>query len=342
MDELNQKDSDFDDSCPDLTGRNEWLQYIRWFRQLPEVATLSKLSDIFYVTVPFQISGYNNVLDYQYDVKHSEEYLNSNLLLVKLFITQSHSNSSINVAGSNFRVEVSSQTTGQVCGVKDFNNGTYLSCCQVGLYANYMYDYQITIYVQFVNFNAYTMLVSNSQMIWTRSIASKAAVVSDIGVITDPFETIGDQVCDLDEAEWLHGFWALDSQLIPRYIISHKRCDLPQVSDKEFSECVYSRYNGSFTVIGDSHMRGLYYYLVNATTGVYVHNEEKQIDVKYGQMEFKWITECDKLVEKLKTFVDYVLEANVRFPRQQHLLVFDILAWDLMRSNYPTVCRRIT
>ena len=341
MDKLNQKESDFDDSCPDSTGRNEWLQYMRWFKQLPEVANITELSDILYETIPFQISGLNNVLDYKYDVKYSEQYLNSNLLLVKLIITQTHANSSVNVAGSNFRVEISSAQTGQVCGVKDFNNGTYLSCCQVGLYANYMYDYKISIYAQFVNFNAYTMLVSNSQLIWSGHITSKAADTSDIGVITDPFQTIGNRVCNFTEAEWLQGFWALDSKLISQYVISHKRCNLPQIADQEFSKCVYSKYNGSFTLIGDSHMRGLYYYLVNATTGVYTHTEARNIDMNYHEMHFKWITVCEVLVQKMKTYVDGILEANVHHPHQQHLLVFDILAWDLMRNRYPTVCSRI-
>ena len=343
LDILNPQETDVDASCPDLNGRNEWMQYLRWVAKLHEVANVTNLSDILYVTIPFKSTvSTNNVHDYHYDVKYTKQVLNSNLLLLRLIIIQSHDNSSVNVAGSNYRVEITTENTKQVCGVKDMNDGTYLSCCQISLGSNHFTKYQISVFVQFVNFGAFEKLVSNSALIWSRELTfADEGHALNRGHFSKHNNIIHmdtkNRVCDTSKLDWIQGFWNGTSNPYPKYVVSNQHCTVPHISNNDFKECLQSKYKGGFSVIGDSHMRALYYYLVNVTTGVYAFTPTRRIDMDFNTMEFKWITTCDTLVEKLQAYVQRIADANKLDPLQQYVLFFDILAWDLMVDTYHTV-----
>ena len=347
LENLSPRKTDSDARCPDLDGRNEWLQYLRWVAQLPEVTNLTTLSDILYVTIPFQsATSSNNVQDYNYDVKYTMEMLNSKLLFFKVLILQSHDDTSANVAGSNYRVEVTTDDTRQVCGVKDMNNGKYLSCCQISLWSNPSTTYQISVFVHFVNFRAFKKSVSNNTLIWSRELS----FADDVMVLNQRHNIKHDNnisldtnnnVCDITKPDWVQGFWNTTTNPDAKYIVSDRHCTLPHITNSEFKECIQSKYNGSFTAIGDSHMRALYYYLVNVTTGVYRFIPTLRIDMDVNNMDFKWITTCETLEEKLQAYLLLIVDANNQNPLQQHLLIFDILAWDLMLDDYHTVSTRL-
>ena len=74
--------------------------------------------------------------------------------------------------GANFRVEVTSPTLRQICPVRDYLNGTYLSCCMIDVMTNTQ-PYNITIYLQFVNFHAYQKYSGVHTQLWQNLFVTK-------------------------------------------------------------------------------------------------------------------------------------------------------------------------
>ena len=367
--DLHMQQSDLHNSCPSVEGRGEWVQYLRWFGKFPGASHLTDLNDMLNSSIPLnmQLTGTNHVKRFSYQVNYWKKFISFNLLSVRLILTQESVHGE-EVAGSNFRIDIISNVTRQVCNVKDLNNGTYVSCCYVPIRSHTDDIYTISVFVQYVQFNAYAMHLSNSTLIWSKQMS----LLSDISLQHYPqlmnttLEMSAKEIrsqtaelsakadvqsgkhhptsqrlfCNTTHPEWLNGAWMNDSNGTPRYSPVGQQCDIPRVTEKEFKECITAKYNGSFTIIGDSHMLAIYDYLVNVTLGYLKLPQEKKsrrVDTQHQHLTYNWIYGCSSLVVKLESYVTKIQNLKLENPNQQHLLVFDVLAWDLMLENYHVV-----
>ena len=116
---------------------------------------------------------------YKHDVRHSVTHINSRTELVRLIITEKYY-SKRSIGGSSFRIEATSPLHSQICGVKDYFNGTYLSCCNVD--TTFIQDvYRIGIRLKFGLFRSYSgILKSRLKKVWShefhKSEASERAI----------------------------------------------------------------------------------------------------------------------------------------------------------------------
>ena len=76
--------------------------------------------------------------------------------------------------GSSYRVEVTSPTFRQVCPVRDHFDGTYLGCCVIDIATN-PEPYNIAIYIQFVQFNAFNNFLGVHKLVWQDKFNSTRA-----------------------------------------------------------------------------------------------------------------------------------------------------------------------
>ena len=330
--------SDYDDTCPSSVERGEWLQYYMWFSKQVD---MTPDDDIRKVT-----AKYNNSIKakqkvtpktgmytkYSHMVTHHIIDIDNSTETVKLLIREQKDKRSSD-GGSSFRVNAGSAMHSQVCPVKDYLNGTYMSCCTID--TTYISDqYQIKINLQFAGFNAFsTRASSNNQEIWSKQFSLKRNSSSQA------FPTYQDCV-DVEYLNTEAGYWIKQTsnhQEYNQYVLEDSsapggHCIFHVMDPHDLSLCFEKKFNHTFTLIGDSHIRYAFYHLINLSTGSDLSSgghEDIQVTTHY----FKWKPYCKDLVEGLKSYLAERHSANTMADTASlpnyHLLILDSGQWDL-------------
>ena len=113
--------------------------------------------------------------------------------------------------------------------------------------------------------------------------------------------------------------------------------NLQLISTSSVKQCVRDKFNNSISVLGDSHMRFWYFYILHElhvplpTLSGRMHN-----DFTKASYYFVWDAFCSVHREKYQTYLDSILAKTRANPYRQFLLVIGHGSWDMLH-NFSTV-----
>ena len=215
---------------------------------------------------PKKYSPKNKILpNYRYNVTYQRTEVTDTEDFVKIFIYE-HRGGRPSSGGTTFRVNVTSDRTSQVCPWKDYLDGSYMACCLVDT-TFIKTRYNIEVFVKLENYTAYSRLQSTSTSIWSEMFELKSAKM-----VNHEFKYHECRLSDIKhrgDGYWLRSSeWVdvLDSYVLRDAKSPHNYCTFPIINSLVV-QCFRDKFHNAFTLIGDSHMRYAYYYLMQVTTG---------------------------------------------------------------------------
>ena len=202
---------------------------------------------------------------YRYNVTYQRTEVTDSEDFVKIFIHE-HSVGGPSSGGTTFRVNVTSDRTSQVCPWKDYLDGSYMVCCLVDT-TFIKTRYKVEVFMKLENFTAYSRLQSTSTSIWSEMFEIESTKMVD--------QNFQYSECKLSNIQHRgDGYWlrssehmdVLDSYVLRDASSPRNYCTFP-INHRRVVQCFKDKFHDDFTMIGDSHMRYAYYYLMQITTG---------------------------------------------------------------------------
>ena len=304
--ELQLEYEDGDSSCPRPGGPDVWIQYVTWVSKHAELLSVPNVDDVLathveidrymgnlqrqraqlnsligYQQSPTRNSGYYADF-YQYSVSTSEVEVGDYMGVLKIIIKESYTSGLISDGGSSLRVELYSNASKMVCPVRDYSNGTYLSCCTTDM-STMPTIYTVDIYLQFIKLQSFERLKSQNKLIWHKTFANTKRMVNGNSTSIGPQYS---NCSNLSELNLSTGYWlTVDNSY--RYVLPDQSCVVPPVMVEEFRGCIDAQYAGGIHVMGDSHMRYLFQYIMqhlytNYTIPIGLSTAELQQDFIFG------------------------------------------------------------
>lgn len=270
-----------------------------------------------------------SILKYNYSVLTNYLQSETSTNLLKIIITETYSNMNTE-GGSTFRIDLTSQLHRQVCPVKDFFNGTYLSCCLVDTKV-ITYNFTVAVSLKMTNFESYQTTFSNNMLLWKLiiNVLNKRNTSQEhYQNCVNPFDL------DLRSGYWLNTMGKHSQKHKPmsnKYVIPDNRypggyCMFPYL-EGAIQSCIKEKYNGTTMIIGDSHARFIFYYLIQITTGRLMYRKIKS-DITYKNHQFKWCTYVRLFANCLKLYLTERLKYPIK--NTDHVLMLHTGSWDMI------------
>ena len=266
-----------DDSCPTLKGDGEWRQYIRWlstrvFNAREEVRNFRDLQNKTRIYLSKPKSG-RRLSDFEHKIYSNLSQEGDDTILLNIRIVELWTGKLTN-GGSNFRIQLNSNYTRMNCAVKDFFNGTYISCCSINPKVITNENYTLKVILQFVNFEAYEFGKGRNVLLLSEQFNGTYGITSQIPLIPTCNSTDMRRHDLLFNGYWIHNSGTSEYQYVSSYI----NCKIPKMSSLQLHSCMKERFNKKFTVLGDSHVRHMYYFWVKELGGPYVSSKPQHHD----------------------------------------------------------------
>ena len=274
MYQLQYDQTDMDDSCT-FDGRSDWIQYLYWITQKSHkkvkslrIQSLFKLQHSSSKYLKSVNRSRKKLSDYKYNIIEKTVNLSELFFTHTLLINELVKNSS-SLGGSSFRVEIKNKDIKVICPVKDYFNGHYLSCCTLDN-ASRGSPYSVEIYLQFVQYQAFERVKGQNHLIWRKAFEPE---IVHKNLASLPYTNC----TNINAIQLSQSYWVKRDAKY-ELLIPDQHCVMPRIGREEFQSCLVNKYNDTFHVIGDSHLRHVFYYLDLHLTGLY-HGKRTKEDI---------------------------------------------------------------
>ena len=307
------------------------MQYNQWLLKsydLAENTTFLNFSNLLISShkQPVRYKRASRCRQFQYTVFPKIVILDENIYILRVVIHET-TRGNASSGGSNFRVNVTSAVHIQVCPVKDFFNGTYLVCCSLDRSLP-VQQCTISISQQFCQFNAFKMFPSHTKLIWNYTYMS---LFNDTESVYPPCKNV-------HNLSIVSGYWKRNEKTLNRsfnqYVIRDssapgQHCIFPMMSEKTIKQCFTEKFNDDLTMMGDSHIRYAFYYLIQLTTGPSLSRALHR-NINVNMHHFQWKPLCKSVTIGLKNYLDERLkDRRLGSGNFSDLLILGIGMWDL-------------
>ena len=354
---LNFQDMDFDDRCPEASGRQEYLQFLKILSSKADLPYDAGLLAILYriKAVPHTENFNESLLETSFNINYTETTLPNQNRLFRIIIQSSNTTR----GGGNFRIFANSDHVSQLCPVKDYFNGTYLSCCEIrdDLIKE---DFTLSVNEEYANFEAYDHHMGNSRIIWNETVSTKTKSKSKLqNLYTSKIihSRVSSNFADTSKSlqsskvpnilpcknvtslDMTKGIWFRTNTTAHynRYILPHQSygyCMFSLMATEDIRSCIHKRYSYSITMMGDSHMRYSFYKFLKLV----LDRDQYKISHSHQRVQkikLYWVPKCYELVERLTRLLNTKSSPH-------NLIILDTGVWDLHKPAAKVSIRKIS
>ena len=131
----------------------------------------------------------------------------------------------------------------------------------------------------------------------------------------------------------LDGYWyQADNRSIPDQYTLLNGSQVSLISKEELQTCVHEKFNNSLTVMGDSHLRFLFTYLLRELNVRMPFLPKLGKDYHNGNYYFLRSNFCSDQKMKLQQYINTTLHMIKSSPTKHYVLLFGGNSWDILRT----------
>jgi len=258
---------------------------------------------------------------YTYNISHKVIRLSDRPQAVVIITVVEFRSANLTQGGSGFQTFVQSSSTTEECPYKDFFNGTYVICCYIR-----ENNSSINIELQHADFSMFKGYRPISKRhIWNRLLTN----ITYLSPIYAADDTCREKRFSGNAS---NGYWV---KLQQKWNWVIDACVMPFFSYQQLYECTQHKYEGNVQLIGDSHIRYLFYYLVQMSDKQphLIKRQNKTINMEDGNFTLAWADTIDTHRKALQAYVS-------RATGSSRLLILDNGPWEMMQRGYVNHIRR--